>query len=147
MANKRKSIPAIAVKRFYRPYEMAKIYSMDEKKIIELSYLCGALYQVRTAQLIHRGKFEEFMHKFEDFVTAHEGKYLSVADATTALGISKDSLLYIVAGAGAAYQVGRFLLINVEEAEAFIKKFRVDVPKIDLEQEIEIRRRLAKCVR
>ena len=142
MANRRKAMVIVAVKRFYRIPDLAEALQLEEKRLKEIAYLCGALYQIKNIQLINRGKIEDFMERFADYVYSQEGKYVTVSDAQNALGIPRDVLLYIVAGAGSAYQIGRYTLINVEETEEFIKKFKIEMSTEGLDEEIEIRRRL-----
>lgn len=142
MANRRKAMVIVAVKRFYRIPDLAEALQLEEKRLKEIAYLCGALYQIKNIQLINRGKIEVFMEKFADYVYSQEGKYVTVSDVQNALGIPRDVLLHIVAGAGSAYQIGRYTLINVEETEEFIKKFKIEISTEGLDEEIEIRRRL-----
>lgn len=133
---------AVAPKRFYTPKEMAEFFGMEEEKILRFAYLCGALYLIERIRLIHRETLENFVIKFEDYVKSADGTYISVNDAVKAMGITQDAVMQIIAGAGAAYQIGRYTLINVAEAEEYIHKFRIDIAPIDVEEELEYERRM-----
>lgn len=67
----------VVITRFYTPKDLAEIYGMDQKRLIDQATIAGALYQIGTKKLINRVRIEQFLKKRRRFHLLHGWQVLS----------------------------------------------------------------------
>ena len=132
MGNARARVKVVKYKRFYRPKELAKITGIDEEKLIRFAYVAGAIYDVKSIRLIKWAKMRQFLADFDYFISAAEGEYMLTSEIVKAIGLGDDITLRLVANARAAYRVGRYTFVNVQELRDYIAKLKIEMEPVEV---------------
>lgn len=134
-------------KRYFRPDELVEVMNKDKAEIARIACMAKALYKVENLYLVDYNKTYEFICSNEAFYEDKDGKYITVAEAAKELGIPERVVLQVFARSPAVYQLSRYTLINIEEAEKFIRRYRLEIEPIVIKEPEKERQRGSAIVR
>ena len=104
----------VVIKRFYTPKDLAEIYGMDQRRLIDQATIVGALYQIGTKKLINRVRIEQFLKCAGDFTYSMDGKYCQMSMAVKQMGIPEDLLKRFASDADALIKIDNEILVNLD---------------------------------
>jgi len=134
-------------KKYFQPTELEEVLNKGKDEIIRIACMAKALYKVENQYLVDYGKTYEFIRKNEMFYEDKDGKYITVAEAAKELGIPERVVLQVFARSSAVYKLSKYTLINLEEADRFIKQYRLDIEPIVIKGPEKERQRGSAIVR
>lgn len=131
----------VVITRFYTPKDLAEIYGMDKKRLIDQATIAGALYQIGTKKLINRVRIEQFLKSAGDFTYSMDGKYCQMSMAVKQMGIPEDLLKRFASDADALIKIDNEILVNLDKLDEYIEKCKHTVNMTDEDEESEYRPR------
>ena len=126
MTPRRNRLKAVLVKRFLSPEEAAKLHEIEVDKLLEVAYLIGAVYEIKTTILINESLILDFLKKGKGFEIVTSTEYMPYQDAVKMMGFLPREFEVLAYRAKAVYRIGTRLYVNVEEFKAYMKKFQTD---------------------
>ncbi len=143
----RNQFEVVMLKRYFRPEELVEILNKDKAEITRIACMAKALYKIENLYLVDYSKIYEFICSNEMFYEDKGEKYITVAAAAKELGIPERVVLQVLARSSAVYQLPQYTLINIEEADRFIKQYRLDIEPVVIKDPERERQRGSSFVR
>ena len=118
-------------KRFVRLNEMASVLELDVDDVKALAVAAGSLYKLSRIELIHKGRFDEFMkhiYKVPGTNKQVQKKFVRIGEGSIIYSIGHHRFIEMARAAGATYKInegtGGTVLINLEIFDEYIEQFR-----------------------
>lgn len=111
----------VVVTKFYTPKDLAEIYGMKEKRLLEQALIAGALYKIGNKKLINRVRVESFLRSAGDLTYAMDGKYCQMVEAVKKMGIPENMLMKFASDAGALIKIDNDILVNLDKLDEYIE--------------------------
>lgn len=122
-------------KKYFQLQELEEIVRKDKAEIMRIAYLAGALYRIDHINLVDYCKLYDFICSHALFYENRDGMYITVAEAAKELGVTEHVVLQVFAQSNAVYKLAKHTLINLEEADSFIKQHRLDIEPMAVPEE------------
>ncbi len=143
----RNQFEVVMRKRYFRPEELVDILNKNKAEITRIACMAKALYKIENLYLVDYNKTYEFICSNAMFYEDKDGKYITVAEAAKELGIPERVVLQVLARSPAVYQLSKYTLINIEEAEKFIRQYRLEIEPVVIKEPEKERQRGSAIVR
>lgn len=134
MKFRREGFEIVLRKRYFQPQELTEILNKDAEEIKRIACVAEALYRVENLYLVDYQKIYTFICNNLMFYENQDGRYVTAAEAARNIGIPEHAVLQVFARSSAVYKLGKYTLINLEEADAYIRQYRVDIEPISIKE-------------
>lgn len=118
-------------KRFVRLDEMASELELDMYDVKALAVAAGSSYKLSRIELIHKGRFDEFMkhiYKVPGTNKQVQKKFVRIGEGSIIYSIGHHRFIEMARAAGATYKInegtGGTVLINLEIFDEYMEQFR-----------------------
>lgn len=142
-------------KRFVRLNEMASVLELDVDDVKALAVAAGSLYKLSRIELIHKGRFDEFMkhiYKVPGTNKQVQKKFVRIGEGSIIYSIGHHRFIEMARAAGATYKINEgngiheneeYLLKKIEQYENDLAASKEEYEKPFMHEE-ELAEKLAR---